>query len=504
MKKILLTFTLLLASFLLFGCKGDAPAASPLRYENLAIRPGTEKGSIAIAVSALKEDATIYYLITDYDALSPTADQVKAGQSYEGVTVHRFGQAIRRLLVEVTGLGEEVTYMVHTVIHDGKTFSDVQSRRVLTKNEFQAGLFGAGTEEDPFQINAVWQLELIGTDEYGYGVNNHYILTSDIDLADGGYGPEGKSWVPIGKQNGMNRKFGGVFDGNGHTIYNLHIDVDTGTEKWGLFQETNFDSVIKDVHLENVYVRASGFRIAGLVGYAKGSIYNVSVMNAHIEQISGEGQVGAIVGAFYDTGTLFRATSDAQIIATGRRVGGLVGAATTNSGYDAVRIFDVSFTGSLEGTDVTSRQYGGILGAGTAVILTRAHSSASISAVRQVGGIVGYIEGISTVTAIISDTLYTGTALTANGIDGNTTVGIARILGDASITKGPYEVHNSYANEATVIQTVGNNASRRAEGTSFDVSTLNEAFFSNNLSDFNFSSVWRWSMNDLTLRFNKN
>ena len=116
----------------------------------------------------------------------------------------------------------------------------------------------------------------------------------------------------------------------------------------------------------------------------------------------------------------------------------------------------------------------------------------------------GYIEGISTVTAIISDTLYTGTALTANGIDGNTTVGIARILGDASITKGPYEVHNSYANEATVIQTVGNNASRRAEGPSFDVSTLNEAFFSNNLSDFNFSSVWRWSMNDLTLRFNKN
>jgi hypothetical protein len=384
--------------------------------------------------------------------------------------------------------------MVHIVLEENGVLSAVVSRKVLTKNQFEAGLFGSGTEEDPFQISSVWQLELIGTNEYGYTMEAHYIMTSDIDLKDGGYERDVKSWVPIGKQNGLNRKFSGVFDGDGYTIYNLYIESTAGTEKWGLFQETNIDSVVKNIHLDGVYVKVSGFRIAGLIGYAKGFVYNVSVTNAHIEQTAGEGQVGSIIGAFYDTGTLFRAESDATVIAVGRRVGGLVGAATTNNGFDTVRIYDSKFTGSVTGNDVTARQYGGILGAGTGVIVERVFSNATVSGVRQVGGIVGYVEGLGTITAIIRDAVYAGTLVNASGSDGSTTIAIGLILGDASITKGPFEVINTYANSDAIYTLVEANSSRHHHGTPIsETSLMSIDFYQQQLGTWNFTNIWNIS-----------
>ncbi len=507
LKKLNLLLSVLIFLLVLFACESTLPTTEHAvpRYENVALKAGNAEGSIQLSVSSPSQQATIYYLITEQDALHPTADEVKAGVNYRSQEVLRAGSATNRLFITLTGFESETTYLVHTVLFENDLFSEVLSRKVRTKNAFEAGLFGSGTEEDPFQIDSVFQLELIGTDEYGYTMDAHYIQTKDIDLTEGGYGEFGKSWVPIGKQNGMNRKFSGVYDGNGYTISNLYIVNNSGTEKWGLFQETNFDSIVRNVHLENVYVKVSGFRIAGLIGYAKGFVYNVSVKNAHVEQTAGEGQVALIIGAFYDTGTLFRAEAEGNVIATGRRVGGVVGAATTNSGYDAVRITDVSFQGSITGFDATARQYGGILGAGTGTIVARTFVDATIVAVRQVGGIVGYMEGMGSITGSVSDSIYAGQSIEANGLDGNATVGIGKILGDASITKGPYEVINSFSNQDAVILTVGNNSSRHSHGNQVAITEfMLQTFYQNFLSAWNMSNTWLLVENQYPkLRFNR-
>jgi hypothetical protein len=467
------------------------------RISNLAIQSGSTAGSITIYVSALTSDTTIRYIITDHEAQIPTPTEVLEAVDYRDNEVLAAGYADLRVFSTLTGFEESVRYMIHVVLERDGLFSEVISRRVLTKNQFEAGTYGTGTYEDPFQIHSAWQLELIATDEYGYTADAHYLMVADIDLAEAGYGQGGKSWVPIGKQNGMNRKFSGVFDGGGHTISNLWIDADAGTEKWGLFQETAVDSLITNIHLTGVTIKVNGFRIAALVGYSKGFVSNVSVTDAIIEQTAGEGQVGAIVGAFYDTGSLYKAYSDATVIATGRRVGGLVGAATTNAGFDAVWIADVAFTGSVTGIEVTSRQLGGILGAGTGAQVSRAYVNATIDGVRQIGGVVGYMEGSGLVTGTIRDCVYDGNGINANGSDLNSTIGIGLILGDASITKGPFEVLNCYSNDSASITTVGSPSSRQTDGIRVPSESFSQVtFFGDHLLSWSFVNIWIMSQDD--------
>lgn len=90
---------------------------------------------------------------------------------------------------------------------------------------------GTGTESDPYQIATAEQLallsQLMSNDIYYDSASiAHYVLTNDIDLA-------GKVWMGIGltkiyvdEEAGTSSSklyaFRGVFDGAGHTIYNMN------------------------------------------------------------------------------------------------------------------------------------------------------------------------------------------------------------------------------------------------------------------------------------------
>ncbi|MCK7488618.1 MAG: hypothetical protein MZU97_26315 [Bacillus subtilis] len=49
--------------------------------------------------------------------------------------------------------------------------------------------------------------------------------------------------------------------------------------------------------------------------------------------------------------------------------------------------------------------------------------------------------------------------MNASGIDGNSTVAVGLVLGDASVTKGPYEVINCYSSSSATVVTVGSSSS---------------------------------------------
>ena len=106
-------------------------------------------------------------------------------------------------------------------------------------------------------------------------------LATDIDLLD-------KAWTPIG--GGANR-FGGTFDGAGHTVYNLNVDVD---EQAGLFGAAT-GATIKNVNVVNATIKSNHF--AGVVlaqGYA--NVENCSVDNAEV--VCGP----ELIGTSYDNG----------------------------------------------------------------------------------------------------------------------------------------------------------------------------------------------------------
>lgn len=188
-------------------------------------------------------------------------------------------------------------------------------------------IVGDGTIESPFYISTAEQLAAIGmggqyftTDTEGnrvevdgvftgsgdyerYLSNACYKLVADIDASEvnGGY------WVPL-------QHFNGRFDGNGHTISNVYIDVEgyqnsdlsnkstlfVNNCKAGLFASLGKDSVVYNLKLKN-YVATNGANGTGVysafgtvAGENAGTIERVEVEDASLAVNSGV--FGGIVG----------------------------------------------------------------------------------------------------------------------------------------------------------------------------------------------------------------
>jgi hypothetical protein len=99
---------------------------------------------------------------------------------------------------------------------------------------------GDGSEASPYQISDAASLYCVR-----FAPDAHYILTEDISLDTAPYNA-GSGWEPIGDET---PPFSGTFDGNGHTVSGLHINLPQG-EDVGLFGFADDNSVIRAVTLE--------------------------------------------------------------------------------------------------------------------------------------------------------------------------------------------------------------------------------------------------------------
>lgn len=153
---------------------------------------------------------------------------------------------------------------------------------------------GNGTEENPYQIATAEQLALLAEQtDNGTGGDAHYILTDDICLNSAFQIP----WKPIGRyfEGQTSKPFTGVFDGNGHKVYDMKISDALGDDAIGLFGYT-IGATIKNVIIENStlnHVAYSGF----VVGFAK----NTDLSNCTIDGLASyngydDYYIGGIVG----------------------------------------------------------------------------------------------------------------------------------------------------------------------------------------------------------------
>lgn len=117
-------------------------------------------------------------------------------------------------------------------------------------------------------------------------------LTSDVNLAH-------KAWTPIG--NSLSTVFAGTFNGNGHTVSALKVDVAEGAGLFGFLRpwESGSTPTITNVKVEDADITAKHY--AGVIAaYAYGDITNCSVEDATINCVDEAGEdgdkVGSIVG----------------------------------------------------------------------------------------------------------------------------------------------------------------------------------------------------------------
>ncbi|GGC39442.1 hypothetical protein GCM10011386_34390 [Parapedobacter defluvii] len=240
---------------------------------------------------------------------------------------------------------------------------------------------GTGTENDPYQIANVDQLQAMK--DY---LDSYFILIADIDASATAGWNSGAGFEPVGKL-GTNTQFVGSFDGNGKKITGLKINRPTAdpfsyTGLFGVVGTISDPAEIINVALEGVNVNGYN-NVGGLAGSIQpGSTVEECYVTG---SVSGSSYVGGLVG-FTSSGSIIHSYATASVSGTGTTIGGLVG-------FNAGPLVSCYATGSVSGGSVV----GGLAGLhNIGSTITSSYAMGSLSGSTEVGGLVGNAQGTIT------------------------------------------------------------------------------------------------------------
>lgn len=236
------------------------------------------------------------------------------------------------------------------------------------------------------------------------GLTANYVLGANIDATATSTWNAGAGFTRVGN---IAPSFTGIFDGLGHTISNLTINLPT-TNYVGLFGYVS-GAAIRNVRMVGGSVSGAGY-VGGLVGLNRlGTISNSSIAGA----VSGTGGVvGGLVGYNY-SGTVSNSSASTNVSATtGNSVGGLVG---SNSGT----VSNCSASGSVSTT--TGPYVGGLVGNSSSTS-TISNSSASGTVSSTSGSRIGGLAGLN-YGAISASSASGNVGITTGGMGGQGLVG---------------------------------------------------------------------------------
>lgn len=232
---------------------------------------------------------------------------------------------------------------------------------------------GSGTAADPYIIKTVGQLLAVKKDLGAY-----YELGNDLDL-------EGIEWNCIGT---IDDPFTGVFDGKGYTISNFKVNK-VSANYVGLFGVIS-NATIKNLTITGASITGKNY-VGTLAGLSLGkttTIINVHVADGSVNGVLG---IGGLIGA---AGTVSingyvkieGCSSNVQVKATGKYVGGLIG------------YLDGSIKASYAVGSVTGATYvGGLVGYSCGGAIENSYSLSAIVGTSYVGGLVGYCVSDTTI-----------------------------------------------------------------------------------------------------------
>ena len=260
---------------------------------------------------------------------------------------------------------------------------------------------GEGTAEDPFQIYNIEQLQAIegvvapevdlspegawkGITLFGASdeerLSRHYILMNDIDAVTTRVWNGGEGFDPIGTYNGHlpgfqhaegQRRFKGVFNGNGHRLRGLWINRPRSVGQ-ALFAFSSYAQIMS-VGLVDARI-VTGHSSGVLVAYNAGT---VSRSWATDSSVSGEGLLGGLVG-IHAVGLVEESWFSGSIVGYGHSLGGVAG----NIWYGYI---DNSWSsGSVKG----GSYLGGFVGYQNAGAIEDSWTAAAVAGDAPIGGFV--------------------------------------------------------------------------------------------------------------------
>ena len=249
--------------------------------------------------------------------------------------------------------------------------SDVCSNMLLFElNDFD----GAGTEEDPYLIADIDDLEILS--ECTAYWDKYLKQTDDIDASSTSGWNSGDGFSPIGDMTVNYIAFTGSYDGDGHILSGLTIDRGS-SDYIGLFGYTN-GATMQDLGLTSVDITGNNY-VAGLIGYNVGSTISKCYTSGSV--VAGN-YSGGFVGFNLNASTISNSYCTASISTSGARIGGFAGWNWSTS------------------------------------TLEKCYSTGSVSGTSNVGGLVGYNDG--TVNNSFYNSTTSGQSDTGKGEPKNT------------------------------------------------------------------------------------
>ncbi|MDX1640667.1 MAG: GLUG motif-containing protein [Balneolaceae bacterium] len=263
---------------------------------------------------------------------------------------------------------------------------------------------GTGTEENPYQIATVEQLQQIGEEQ---NLDKHFLQVKDIDASETADFNDGDGFQPIGNQA---TPFTGSYNGNGFMISELTIHV--FQKHSGMFGYVK-DGLIENVHLENsgettctleekeitvnkkpnhskatddIIIIEDIYGGGWLVGFNDGgTIRNSSVVGDYNNRYLQLTHTGGVVG--FNMGLIENSRTDGQIVGRGF-VGGLAGG---NSG-------EIIHSNAIGCTSTAAGRAGGLVGynGGPTGEISNSYASSTILGGYGSGGLVAIQSGIVT------------------------------------------------------------------------------------------------------------
>ena len=312
----------------------------------------------------------------------------------------------------------------------------ISSLPVLAAN---GTLEGDGTEESPYQIADGDDLKAFRDLVNGGGNDAWAVLTADIvlneDLDQDKFAvdvddnltydgnaviPDFEQWTPIGRYNTVTDylAYTGTFDGQGHTISGLYINIDeddvSSNQNFGLFSYLGSGGVIQNLGLVNSLVRTDerNVSVAGVVARLDGAVqncYNAGTVSGltTVGGVVGSNNIGAIENC-YNTGTVSSVYANA---------GGVVG--DNNSGA----IENCYNTGTVSSD---SGNAGGVVGNNNnGTTIKNCYNTGAVSSVyANAGGVVGSNNEFN--KTIIENCYYLNTSASA-GIGSGSGFAVSKI-----------------------------------------------------------------------------
>lgn len=228
-----------------------------------------------------------------------------------------------------------------------------------------------------------------------------YVLMNDIDLTSatakgGDWDFEGRGWNPIGSDDiyAADKTFSGTFDGNGHSIIGMRIDINksqpqgSGAIYAGLF--SNVSGEVKNLNLidSNISLYISKSEYVGvLAAKNSGKISNCTVSgNSTAESpYGGSTYVGGMIGI--NTGIIQNCGSSVNVNVTGEAysyAGGI--AAFSSSTENLIAIQNCFNKGKVYATAITRYTIGdtfagGIVGQNKNGVITQCYNNGDIESV---------------------------------------------------------------------------------------------------------------------------